>query len=107
MQAGQLRTPVTIQAPTKTREDSGQVTYAYTTVRTTWASVLTTVSAQTEEEAGIVEADRFTLRMRYMPDIELSTEYRLLYGSKEWQIVGTENVRDRNRELLVSVEEVK
>jgi head-tail adaptor len=106
MQAGQLRTPVSIQEPTKTRDDAGQVTYSYSTVRTTWAAVQTSVSGQQDDEDGIVEADRFQIRMRWMPDITLSSEWRLLYGAKTWQIVGTENVRDRDRELLVEVEEV-
>jgi len=106
MQSGQLRTPVVIQEPTKTREADGQVTYTFDTVRTTWAAVLTNVSDQVDEDEGIIEKDRFTLRMRWMPDIILTTEYRLLYGSKVWQIIGTENVRDRDRELLVDVEEV-
>ena len=106
MQAGQLRTPVTIQAPTVSRDATGKAIYAYENTRNVFAAVLLNASDQVEESQGTVATDRYQVRMRYMPDLKLDTTYRLMYDGRQWQITGTEDLRMRHHELLLDIEEV-
>tara|TARA_R110002020_G_scaffold341196_3_gene555835 strand:+ start:2770 stop:3096 length:327 start_codon:yes stop_codon:yes gene_type:complete len=105
MQTGQLRTPVVIQKPTVLRDSTGKASYTFTDTRTVFAAVLQNSSDQLEESQGTVTQDRYTLRMRWMPDLKIDTTYRLLYDGRQWQITGTEDVKMRHRELLLDVEE--
>ena len=106
MQAGQLKTPITIQAPTIARDATGKAVYTYSDVRNTWADVFTNPNDHVDEADGILASDRFQLRLRFMPDLEITTQHRLIYAGRQWQVTGYEDVRMRHKDVVLDIEEV-
>ena len=91
--AGDLRTFVTIQQYTETRDVYGGASFSWSTFGTAWCAVLFTGGSE------IVEADQRTseidliLRTRYMSGV--LPKMRVLYGSRTFDIMFVVNIRER------------
>ena len=106
MQAGKLRQLVTVQVPTESVAADGQRTFAYSTDSTEWAMVRNiSQSKGTDGEMQAGGVERYEVRMRHRSGIEYDT--RLQYDGKTLQIVGRENVNERNREWRLECEVVE
>ena len=104
MQAGQLRQIVAIQQPTPTDDGTGQRKYAYaTTEPKVWARVRNV--SQSKSMDGDVQAagiERYEVRMRYRGGVTYDT--RIKFGALILQVVGVNNVMERDHELQIDCE---
>ncbi len=104
MQAGQLRQIVAIQQPTEANDAAGQRTYTYaTTVPKVWARVRN--ASQVKSTEGDVQAaglESYEVRMRYRAEITYET--RIAYDGLTLQVVGIQNVLERDHELRLDCE---
>lgn len=107
MRTGRLRRIVSIQAPTQTQTGTGA------TKTTSWSAIAggANVWADIDEspgkeslQAAQVNAKRpVTVTMRYLAGI--TAQMRVLYGSRTFQIIGPQNLDQRNRVLVLYCEE--
>lgn len=108
IQISDLRTRITFQQPTISKDPGGaQIT--------TWANISTvpTVWAQWINDHGqeAISSDvekfvqRATVRVRHRSDIV--TTWRVLKDGEAWQILSVDQVQDRNRWVEMRVELVK
>src|SRR5262245_10310740 len=88
MRAGTLNRRVTLQRATETVMPSGSVTTAWTELKTVWAELVDATA--NEATAGFAEAETIkrTFRIRWLPDVEITTADRLTYAG------GAYNIRD-------------
>ena len=104
MRAGLLRQLIEVQTPVEAVSSDGQRTYTYTTSGTNeWASVRNT--SQSKNTDGDIQAagnEMYLVRIRYRADVGYDT--RIIYNGKTMQVVGIENVNERDRELRLDCE---
>lgn len=67
-----------------------------------WAEKLSESSGTRKSAAGVYGYDTITYRMRYRADLDRSKALRNAEG-RVLDIIGIENVRDLNQQLLVTV----
>ena len=106
MQGGKLRELVKLQNPVGAVSTDGQKTFTYASSEVVWASVRNVSQRQTTE--GDIQgagAENYQVRIRYRSGVSYDT--RILYGTKVLQVVGIENVAERNRELRLQCELVE
>jgi len=104
MQAGQLRQIVSIQQPTATDDGSGQRVYTYSTTEPkVWARVRN-VSQSKSMDGEVVAAglERYEVRMRFRATVDYTT--RIKFGALTLQVVGVNNVLERDHELQLDCE---
>jgi head-tail adaptor len=104
MQAGQLRQIVAIQQPTGTDDGTGQRVYTYaTTEPKVWAKVRN-VSQSKGMDGDVVAAglERYEVRMRFRTGVDYLT--RIIFGDLVLQVVGVNNVMERDHELQLDCE---
>ena len=101
MRIGELRKRVTIQAETPTTDNAGGYALGWTDVATVWADIrpLTGNEAFTAEHLEGLVTHRVT--MRYVTGI--TTDMRVTYNSRAFNIRAVLNTDERNQwtELLV------
>lgn len=112
MRSGLLRERVTVRNPTATVDAAGQKTYSYSGIigqtDTVWASVRNVSQSQTMD--GDVQPsgqERFQVRIRYRDGIDYDTRLQWSSGgqARTLQVVGIENVRNLDHELILECEE--
>tara|TARA_R110000824_G_scaffold167538_2_gene344544 strand:- start:1170 stop:1496 length:327 start_codon:yes stop_codon:yes gene_type:complete len=106
MRAGRRHTPLTLQAPTETRDTFGQVetTFADVTYPTVWAHVRNTSSEQDAEADGMQARDRYQVVTNYRDDI--TYKHRLKLGARVLEIEGINDRDERHRVLELDCVEV-
>lgn len=103
MPIGALRKQVTIQAETSTPDGAGGYTVGWTNVATVWADIKP-LSGNEPFVAGHLEGHvTHRVTMRYRTDIAVTTDMRLLYGARLFNIRAVMNTDEQNHwwELLV------
>ena len=107
MQAGRLRERVTVINPTTVTDAAGQNTYNYGLGAgsvTVWAAVRNVSQLQsTDGDIQPSGQERFQVRIRYRSDVDYDT--RLDWGTRQLQVVGIENYRNLDHELILECEE--
>jgi SPP1 family predicted phage head-tail adaptor len=101
VRAGRLRRVVSIQSPTQAQSATG----AYETA--SWSTFAANVPADIDETPGreVIQAGQVNpqrpvqVTIRYTPGV--TTEMRVLYGTRIFQIVGVQNLDQRNRVLVL------
>lgn len=98
MRAGRLRNQVTIQTPTETRSaTSGQVTKTWATLDTVWAGI-EPLSGRELIAAGAEQSEHdIRIVCRYLAG--LTTQCRVVFGSRIFQILGVVNRNERGAEM--------
>lgn len=112
MRSGLLRERVTVRNPTKLVDNTGQAKYIYIGLgafnATVWASVRNVSQSQTTDgEVQPSGQERFQVRIRYRDDIDYDTRLEWSSGgqARTLQVVGIENVRNLDHELVLECEE--
>lgn len=107
--AGALRTRVTLLTPTIAKDAGGaQVpTYAdFATNPNVWAKVVFAHGQEAVASAAAKDVQRVTLTIRYRSDVNATTAVRL--NGAVWQMIGTpDNIQNRNQYLEFQAELVK
>lgn len=107
--AGALRTPIIIQAPSSASDGCGGVSSTWNTVLTTWAAI-STVSQREVYQTG--QGSQFTAQVTHRVQIRwpgatlgIAGGMQVVFGTRVFAIQTVENVQERNRILnLMCVE---
>ncbi|MDX2027697.1 MAG: phage head closure protein [Alphaproteobacteria bacterium] len=103
MRIGELRKQVAIQAETPTADNAGGYALAWTTVATLWAEI-TPLDGREIYTAQHLEG-RVTHRVTMRWRSGVTTDMRLVYSDRAFNIRAVMNVDERNRWLELLVEE--
>lgn len=104
MRAGTLRHRVEIQSPTNTTEADGTFSSSWTTETTRWASVDPVSGDELSRSNQKVGELTHQVTMRHVDT--LPSSYRLLWGSRVFNIVTSRNLNERDRTTLLLCREV-
>ena len=100
MNAGELRSRITIRKPVKSRVRGDSKT-TWTDVDTVWGSIRPLrgreifIGGQQQGEAT------HEIRMRWRADVAAHNEWRLRYANRNFDIQNTINFEESNNELLI------
>lgn len=105
MQPGRLRQQVAIQARTRTSDGQGGATDSWVTLTagTVWAAIEPASGAEVFAAHQLQQRVTHKVTLRYRE--EITTAHRLLYGSRVLNIRSVLNPEERQRYLVVMVEE--
>lgn len=106
MRAGQLRHRVAIQSLGDTTQNPyGESQGSWTTNRTVYASVEPVGGSETDELGRVASLVTHMVRIRYQPDITLTPKNRLLWGTRELNIVSVLKSEEVSREWRITCTE--
>lgn len=104
MRAGQLRHRVTIQQRTDADDGAGGLTITWTPLTVLWASVAPQTGRETIAARQVTPAMTHLVRLRYYAG--LTTKHRVVLDGRALDILAIQNVEERNRELVLSCQEL-
>lgn len=106
---GELRTLVTLQTPTLSKDAGGAQSDSwanFATNPTVYAKIVYAHGPESVSTDANKSISRATLRIRYRNDVHAG--HAVLIGGERWKIVGTpDNIEARNEYLELQVELVK
>ena len=103
MRAGALDKRITLQKPTYARGDLNELAESWTDVATVWAEIIPNSGRQYFEAEQASSETQGMIRIRYRSDIE--AQWRFTYNSRTFRILSIVDVKERNRELLITYKE--
>ena len=104
MRAGELRNRITIQSKTITQDEELNPIETWVDFATPWVEVLPQNSREYYRLATINSEIEKAFKMRYMDGI--NPRMRALFKNKTFEIIGVENVKERNKEILLTAKAV-
>lgn len=106
MRAGRLRHSVTIQQPSGSRDDHGQRATAWGNLATVWASINPISSRELIAVSQLQMDVTHKIILRYETMLaSISHGWRIVFGTRAFDIQGVRNIDERNRTLeLLCVE---
>lgn len=105
MKIGNLRKQVAIQAEQQTADGAGGYALTWTTLATVWADV-SPVTGGKPYVAGHLEGHiSHKITMRWRSDLTVTTDMRILYGTRSFNIHAVMNEDEANQYLTLLVEE--
>lgn len=99
MQAGKLRSRLTISRGTKTQNSFGEDVITWVSLGEFWAEILPLQGRELEVMQQRWAEARFTVRIRFQPTITFRREDRGTWGSRTLDILDVEDIDQRQREL--------
>jgi len=105
---GEMRTRITFQTPTITKDAGGAQVEAYANVGTNptvWARWINAHGQEVVQSESLQFSQRATVMVRHRTDIVPT--WQILKGSEIWQILSVDGVQGRNRWVELIVERVK
>lgn len=110
LQAGELRIPITITAPSSTRDAFGQPVNTWNTVLTTRAKVESTTGLAYKEriQNNVISSEATHLVTMRWPgsSVQIATGMRVLFNDKALLIQAVDNVLERNRVVRLICQEI-
>ena len=99
--AGEMRSQITVQSATQTRDAHGGATETFAEFVTTWAEINPLTAREFVSGNQITQDVSHRIRMRYYPGVTPSM--RILFGARVFNIHSVINANERNKfmELLV------
>ena len=94
---GKMRYRVKVETATNTRDAGGGLTQSYTPVTFIYANIKPLKADSTYRQGKVQEKVSHELTIRYMDNI--STNHRISFGSRTFNIKGIVNVDERDRFL--------
>jgi SPP1 family predicted phage head-tail adaptor len=105
IQISDLRTRITFQSPTITKDAGGAQKTTYVGVGIAWAQWINDHGQEAVAAEAKVSAQRATVRLRHRTDIVET--WQVLKDGEIWKILSIDPVQDRNRWIELRVERVK
>jgi SPP1 family predicted phage head-tail adaptor len=108
IQISDLRTRITFQSATISKDPGGAQVSTYAnigTVPTVWAQWINDHGQESVQSDVDISAQRATVRIRHRSDIVET--WRVLKDGEAWQILSIDPVQDANRWVELRVERVK
>ncbi|HLH36005.1 MAG TPA: head-tail adaptor protein [Alloacidobacterium sp.] len=107
--SGELRHPITIQAPANAVQSGSfgaSVTpSSWTVVRSDMASIYTAGGRETSQASQLVSEVSHVVKIRWTSDV-LKAGYQIVFGARIFTVLYIENVQERNLVLLLYCKEV-
>ena len=106
--AGELRTQITFQAPTISKDAGGaqKATYANVgTDPTVWSRWVNDHGDELVQSEAMQAQQRATVTVRHRTDIK--STWQIVKDSENWKILSIDPVQDRDRWIVMRVERVK
>ena len=103
MRAGRLRHRITIQNPTKQRNQVGETVLAWKDLATVWAAVEPVSGKEFFAAKQVIAEVTHKIRTRYRPGI--SPQSRVLFNGRTFEVNSVINRDERNRELEIMATE--
>lgn len=103
MESGKLRNKVTVQNATTSQDGMNEQIESWSNGNTWHCSIKPISDTEGERETAINTVARYELRGRY--DSTITTESRLIFGSRTFHIEQVLNTGERDRELRLIVRE--
>lgn len=100
---GQMRYQVKLQSPTNTTDTGGGIAQTWALVANLWANIKPISGRETFRQGQIQDSTTHEVYIRYRTDIY--TKYRILYGTRSFNIKHIKNMDERKRFMLLSCEE--
>lgn len=107
MDIGALRHRITIQTDgTPVPDGDGGYTQAPQVFATAWASITPATARDLERVVSgtVMASASHLIRLRYLSGV--TTQMKVLFGSRTFSITGVMNPEERNRELVLTAVEV-
>lgn len=104
MRAGQLRHRVAVQKAVETQSSSGEITVEWQILNWTWAAIMPLEGREFDAANQVKSESSHEIRLRY--DSSLTSEHRILYGTRVFEINAVLNVDERDREMRLLAREV-
>jgi SPP1 family predicted phage head-tail adaptor len=103
MRIGEIRKQIAIQAEAPTSDGAGGYALAWTTLATVWAEIKPLSGHEVFTAQHLEGHVTHQITTRYRNDITITTDMRIVYGSRLFNIRSVTNSGERNRwwELLV------
>lgn len=105
MRAGDLNRQVTVQSRSASKDSVGGQSTTWSTVKTTWARIEALTISQKFAAAGLQTDVTHRLTLRYdsalWADPRAAATYRIVYGTRYFEIKGMENVREGDWEVVL------
>ena len=102
---GRLRHRITFLKPTDTEKNSfNENVPVYTPFKTVWAAVEPMTGKEYAEAQKIRAETTYNIITRYIPGI--TSDMKISFRDKEFDIVSTLNIRELNEQLKIVVSEV-
>jgi len=100
---GRLRYLVKLQSPTRTTDTGGGQSISWSTVTDLYADIRPASGNEAFTQGQLQENTRHEVTVRYRSD--MNTSYRLLYGSRIFNIRHIKNVNESDRFFVLTCEE--
>jgi len=105
MRAGQLRQRIKIQSKTATQDSYGDEEITYTTWATVWAAVEPLTGREFIDGKMITAELTHRMRIRYRSGI--LEEYRVVFDSRNFDIISIIHVEEHEREIHLMCQEIR
>jgi len=104
MRIGNLRNYITIQTPTETTDANLEIILTWATFANVWAEITPLVGREYYASKTVNAEISGKVRIRYLAGV--TSEMRIIDGTKTYQIEAVINIDNRNEELVLLVKEV-
>lgn len=105
MRAGKLRHKVTLQSKSETRDDTGQVFRDWSDTATIYASVEPLSGRELVNAQAIESETTYRITIRHLAGV--TTEQRIKFGSRYFEILSVINPEERNIMLQLMCKETQ
>lgn len=106
IKAGTLRHVVNIQTPSVEKNDVGEDVVNWTDFIVDYPAQVNGLSGGELEAARQTHAEaQFEIRLRYPADGPVTTTMRIKYDGRYFDVLHVNNIRERNRELVILAKE--
>ena len=97
---GKMRYRVKLQSSTNTTDAGGGISQVWALVANLWADIKPTSGSESYRQGQVQESTTHEVTIRYRSDIY--TKYRILFGTRAFNIKHIKNIEERDRYLLLS-----
>ncbi len=84
--SGRLNRRITIQQPSQTRDESGQLTTDWSDLCTTWAGIHAITSKEVYAASGFTSQVSHVITIRYRPQFSVRSNMRVIYEQRRFLI---------------------
>lgn len=86
MQAGPLNRRITIQSPSATQDQYGQLAQQWDDLIHTWGSIRAATSKEVFAASGFTSEVSHIITIRYRPAVTIKSNYRVLFNGRVFNI---------------------
>lgn len=105
MKYGRFRHKVTVQRPTITKDARGENVTIWDVVAKFLCEIITKSSDEDSKAMQVSAHATHLIKTRWVANLDVLPNDRLIYGSRIFDIVGVRNVDEYNRQIEIDIKE--